>query len=160
MSETKQKCPEDRGQSNEKQFTQLTGMNSVTEKYFDAKDDIQILNNEWTVREDDNEEMKPNISLLTRFSTWTGSTYKNDYTFKFAQYLLWVLSKVYASPGLRNLYSQISRSRYVMRFCGLPLAIDAVQTGYVSCMCLVEGLLIHIRGRRAHKYHFELFESD
>jgi len=102
-----------------------------SEEFHDAQEhQVEATNGTSCSTSSSNQQLIPrNSSFLENFSAWSGSTYKLECTLKFAQYSIWLISKLASSSELRKMYTQISNSRYVMRFMGGPLTLHAIKTG-------------------------------
>ena len=74
--------------------------------------------------------------FFTKYYTFTNSSVFTERGIKLLQWMVWLLSKLtkdnqrfskHLSPSLRKFYSELFMMRYVLRFYGMPAAIDGIR---------------------------------
>ena len=66
---------------------------------------------------------------LQKYVQFTSSAFKQDKVLKVVQYSLWIISRYWGKEPLSKLSLEISWTRYVNRFFGLPAALEAARSG-------------------------------
>jgi len=75
-------------------------------------------------------------SFLSKYGTFSGSTFTADQGIKILQWSSWAISyattksnNVNISPSLRKLYNELSMARYILRFYGMLQSLEGYRSG-------------------------------